>query len=66
MELIDIPTEQTTAATDALVAIIAAAFAVMLSMEGGRSDRTKGRIWRPPSACSPSLRRWVRSPTASR
>jgi hypothetical protein len=45
MELIDIPTEQTTAATDALVAIIAAAFAVMLSMEGGRSDRTKGRIW---------------------
>jgi hypothetical protein len=45
MELINIPTEQTTAATDALVAIIAAAFAVMLSMEGGRSDRTKGRIW---------------------
>ena len=45
MELIDIPTEQTTAATDALVAIIAAAFAVMLSKEGARSDRTKGRIW---------------------
>jgi hypothetical protein len=45
MELIDIPTEQTTAATDALVAIIAAAFAVMLSIEGARSDPTKGRIW---------------------
>jgi hypothetical protein len=45
MEFIDISTEQTTAATDALVAIIAAAFAVMLSVEGGRSDRTKGRIW---------------------
>jgi hypothetical protein len=45
MEIIDIPTEQTTAATDALVAFIAAAFAVMLSIEGGRSDRTKGRIW---------------------
>jgi hypothetical protein len=45
MELIDIATEQTTAATDVLVAIIAAAFAVLLAKEGGRSDRTKGRIW---------------------
>jgi len=45
MEIIGIPTEQTTAATDALVAIIAAALAVVLFMEGGRSDPTKGRIW---------------------
>jgi hypothetical protein len=45
MEIIEIPTEQTTAATDALVAFIAVAFAVMLSVEGGKSDRTKGRIW---------------------
>jgi len=45
MEIINVPTEQTTAATDALVAIMAAVFAVTLSMEGGRSDRTKGRIW---------------------
>jgi hypothetical protein len=45
MEINAIPTEQTTAATDALVAIFAAVFAVILSVEGGRSDRTKGRIW---------------------
>jgi hypothetical protein len=45
MEIINIPTEQTTAATDALVAIMAAAFAVLLSREGARSDRMKGRIW---------------------
>ena len=45
MQFIDIGTEQTTAVTDALLAIVAALFALLVSQAGRDSDRTKGRIW---------------------
>lgn len=45
MEVINIRTEQTTAATDALLSIISGVFAVMVTASGNKSDRTKGRIW---------------------
>jgi hypothetical protein len=45
VQFTDVPTEQTTAATDVLVSIIAAVFAVVLAVIGEKSDKTKGRIW---------------------
>ena len=45
MQFIDIATEQTTAATDALLFLVAALFALLLSRASRESDRKKGRIW---------------------
>lgn len=45
MQFTDIPTEQTTAATDVLVCVVAAAFALMLAVAGQKSDKIKGGIW---------------------
>lgn len=45
MQFIDMPTEQTTAATDALLFVVAALLAAVATAAGSRSDRTKGRIW---------------------
>ena len=45
MQFIDIATEQTTAVTDALLFLVAALFAMLLSAASRESDRTKGRIW---------------------
>ncbi len=44
MQFIDIPTEQTTAVTDALLALVAIAGAVYLYRIGGR-DRWKANLW---------------------
>lgn len=45
MQFIDIPTEQTTAATDALLFLLAALFALLLFQASRESDRRKGLIW---------------------
>ena len=45
MQFIDIPTEQTTAATDAVLCVVAAVLAIVVASAGSRADRTKGRIW---------------------
>jgi hypothetical protein len=45
MEFIDIPTEQTTAATDLLLALVALASVVYLARVGKGRDPWKARIW---------------------
>lgn len=45
MEFIDIPTEQTTAVTDAVLCVVAAICAALAVKAGRRSDAAKGRIW---------------------
>jgi len=45
MEFIDIPTEQTTAATDALLALVASSALVAVLRAGRNKDRRKAAIW---------------------
>ncbi len=45
MEFIDIPTEQTTAATDALLALVALGALVAVLRAGRNKDRRKATIW---------------------
>jgi hypothetical protein len=45
MELIDITTERTTAATDVILALLAAAAALAVHREGRSTDHRRGRIW---------------------
>ena len=45
MHFIDVPTEQTTAATDALVCLVAILLARSVAVTARRPDPTKGRIW---------------------
>lgn len=45
MTIIDIPTEQTTAATDVILAVVALAVCIVTYKSGKKSKPGKGRIW---------------------